>query len=385
MKEGKEKILNWDPFKVKQSSQKLHQMINKIAILGIGLIILALLLWIFLALISDRNAKLRHYKKNMKTWDTKGGYANFSETRFLIKIMPSEQTAKNVAPMDYLHTSSISSSKINKKYNYSQAYHQFNETTNYFTTLRLEEENIPVGTSETFCMHLQWTQAENEYMWDLYESVLGYPVCKNSLNDKFYWHPSDPKTGVDIKLWNQHAEAMECQTKEECKRKCDRKGGMFKKNRKSGPHCYTYDVLNAMCMVVYQDLDGNWAFKEGCYKDGSSVLMKPGKASEVYKFQNLSIQVRSRLDPFTVAAKETDGGLNFGMDLDWIYNTAFFVFFVGLVCVVLSGMGVVFKSYFAERFKDGEALSSQHSGRSDGRFNKFTDESNEQHGDTGQQ
>ena len=88
-----------------------------------------------------------------------------------MKIMPSSNTKKNVIFMDYVNKTGKSK---------DQSYHNFNNTKNYFTTLRFDDNHVPAGDSKTLCVHVLWTTINHEEQIDEYEGVQDFPVCSNS-------------------------------------------------------------------------------------------------------------------------------------------------------------------------------------------------------------
>ena len=81
-------------------------------------------------------------------------------------------------------------------------YFFYQETENYFPVLKFNPDYVPFGDAATFCLHLQWIKKDMRKMYDMYKTVQGFPDCKNALNPKFRWQASDPKTGVDFKVWD---------------------------------------------------------------------------------------------------------------------------------------------------------------------------------------
>ena len=77
----------------------------------------------------------------------------------LMKIMPSSNTKKNVIFMNY--NNYTKKSKDN-------SYHSFNNTRNYFASLRFDEEHVPAGDSKTVCVHALWTTVDHDQQIDTY-------------------------------------------------------------------------------------------------------------------------------------------------------------------------------------------------------------------------
>ena len=100
-------------------------------------------------------------------------------------------------------------------------------------------------------------------MYDMYKTVQGFPDCENALNPKFRWQTSDPAKGVDFKVWTQDVEDVASESA--CK------GGVYrKKTFGDGGKCYTYNILQRIClMVAYtehpESASYTWEYRGGCY------------------------------------------------------------------------------------------------------------------------
>lgn len=88
-----------------------------------------------------------------------------------------------------------------QSYYYNKSLHIYNNTKNFFPTLNINPEFIPVGDSRTFCLNLAWSPLKRWRVFDMYHQITDLPECEGALNEKSSWHPSDPKKGVDINIW----------------------------------------------------------------------------------------------------------------------------------------------------------------------------------------
>ena len=178
MKELKDKIENWDPLNLNQEPQltKYRPKFMLISVVACVAIISSILMFIFLGIVSDRNSKLSHYKSQIKSWNKLDESAKFSNIRFGMKIMPSENTRLNNIDMKWSNdTKLLHNSKIERKYSFNESFHMFEETTQYFPTLHFEEGEVPFGDSDYYCLYISWINKEQEGLNDLYDPVKNLP------------------------------------------------------------------------------------------------------------------------------------------------------------------------------------------------------------------
>lgn len=77
-------------------------------------------------------------------------------------------------------------------------YFAFEDTQDFFPDLVFTENTVPYGNPKPYCIHLEWNARNRRNMIDRYVSVKGQPRCKNSLNSKVRWNPTDPMNGIDF-------------------------------------------------------------------------------------------------------------------------------------------------------------------------------------------
>jgi len=326
-------LKHWDPFKIRDKP-KFKTFIMRLFFLGIICFIISFTLYFAIFLISDRDSKLSQYYYKLKEWNKANASGKMSSISLRLKIMPSENTMNNEVNMEWDKKIMIPESKINKKFKYDQSYFSYKVHPNYFPVFRFNSESIPVHDSETFCIHLLWAGRANESISDLYESVMKFPECINSKNPRFDWHIHDPPFGVDVKAWKENEIALTCNSKESCNSECHSYGGIYKKTV-LGNFCYTYDVLDGVCLIIdFNQYTSKWEYVEGCLDNGEAGLYIPAKPNHVYTFENIIVQARSSKDPFTVATRFSNY-LDFGLDLDFAFNVASACFGVSIICLIL--------------------------------------------------
>eukprot|EP00826_Nyctotherus_ovalis_P004846 TRINITY_DN11076_c0_g1_i5.p1 TRINITY_DN11076_c0_g1~~TRINITY_DN11076_c0_g1_i5.p1 ORF type:complete len:355 (-),score=97.79 TRINITY_DN11076_c0_g1_i5:22-1086(-) len=326
------KVKEWDPFNL-VSEPKYKRVIMILLYVAIGTATLALLLYLFLELFSDRNSKLSKYNKKVKEWKQTTDSQKLSDIGMGIRITPSENTEGNIILMNYHTQGLLKEQKLNKVYNYSQAYYLHTDTRSYFPVFNFVYDEVPVGDSESYCIHLRWTPKETAKMLDLYNDVEEFPQCSKAFNPKVVWREHDSKYGVEINAWTQTETVMTgCDTKKNCQKKCDKYNGIVKKTYTKAYVCYSYKVLTDICLMVSHNSSGVWNYAGGCFEGGSPSRMVDAVPGETYVFNEIRIQVRSVADPYIIATQENanDPDFSFGSDVDFLYTIALVVLIIGL-------------------------------------------------------
>ena len=79
----------------------------------------------------------------------------------------------------------------------------------------------------------------------------------------------------------------------------DCKNGVYRKLSKAeGGRCYTYRILESICLMVAFEIDPktssyHWEYKGGCYGDkGSIAHYIEGEIGQKYNFVHVPIEVR---------------------------------------------------------------------------------------------
>mmetsp|Transcript_5683 Transcript_5683/g.5185 ORF Transcript_5683/g.5185 Transcript_5683/m.5185 type:complete len:167 (+) Transcript_5683:55-555(+) len=98
-----------------------------------------------------------------------------------MKIMPSFNTYRNMADMKFSHDSSITSEvsdELDTERIDSGDWFFYNDTTpNYFPTLYFDEEHVPAGDSQTYCIFLKFIELEHAHKKDHYRNFTGFDYC----------------------------------------------------------------------------------------------------------------------------------------------------------------------------------------------------------------
>jgi hypothetical protein len=362
----RQQLEKWDPFKL-GDKPKYKNFVMLLLYIAICAIALSLFLYLVLAIFSDRNYKLSKYSKQVRKWKKRGENFKMEDIAVALKIMPSENTKGNMIVMNFEDKDLLNERKINRIFNYTQSYFFHTNTAMYFPIFHYIREDVPVGDSELYCIHLFATSRENQMTLELYESLKGFAQCTKAFNPRVIWHNHDPTHGVELYTWKQEMRVLEgCNSREACQSKCDDYGGIAKKTHKKNYICYTYKVLTDICLLLDYNTTDSWTFAGGCFQDGMPYRMGIAKPGETYNFENVKIQVRSVYDPYVVVTSENAEyeELSFGADIDFMYTIAFLILFVAILCGVVVAAAVILKEFilktqiYEKFFKDSPTLTS---------------------------
>ena len=217
-----------------------------------------------------------------------------------------------------------------KKYDVS--FFEFTQDTgSIFPSLVINDEMVPIGTAQPVCVHFQWTRGKSPF-----KPVSNQPDC--SFVSAGTWNDNDPVTGVDVSNWiTSHHEC----TSRSCKDNCNKKEGWWAADR-----CYTYKILNTICVVVKKHKDAfgreSLEFESGCFSGGAGKYSK-GEPGKKYRFENVRIEVRDSMDPFLSAVGATSDDAEFSTSLRSVRLLAILLF-VGFLGSALAFAVVFWKS-----------------------------------------
>jgi hypothetical protein len=185
-----------------------------------------------------------------------------------------------------------------EKFSMNNTFFFINKTEKFFPRLDYHKENIPVGNSITMCIAVSWANKERGKNYDLMKSIKNFPRCKETETGKFIWNSEDPVYGIDVPIWVQHVHDADCYDDAECDRYCDvYYNGEFV-NSVRGKKCYSYDVIDNICIVIdFDPVTNNYIFAGGCFKNGEHYMMTPAEQNKVYNFNDIEIEVRNSKDP----------------------------------------------------------------------------------------
>ena len=163
------------------------------------------------------------------------------------------------------------------------------------------------------------------------KAVQGFSKC-GSVNDKFIWNEDDPIYGIDIPAWKQTVNEADC-SDEDCAEYCKEKYQGAFVNGVNKHVCYSYEVLESICIVIkYDKLRDEYFFYGGCFSGNQTYLMRPAKFGEENDFRDVEIEIRDFSDPLIQAGEWTDYDYNFGQF--WRYIS--FVF--KILCLAALGL-----------------------------------------------
>ena len=221
-----------------------------------------------------------------------------------------------------------------ESYNLNTTYFRLNQTNKVFPKFKFTKDNIPVGDSVTMCINVHWALAERGNNYDIMKSVSGFPNCTQAQTGKFIWNDDDPTTGVDVPVWIQHSFDADC-SDEECDAFCADKYNGFFVNGAKKHICYSYDILDGICVVIgYDKVKDEYSYQGGCFEGGSVYTMKPATMNEIYYFSGIEIEVRDKADPIIVAAELSDHSYSFGNF--WRYIAIFLNIILVLTLIALA-------------------------------------------------
>jgi hypothetical protein len=184
------------------------------------------------------------------------------------------------------------------------------------------------------------------------KAVQGFSKC-GSVNDKFIWNEDDPIYGIDIPAWKQTVNEADC-SDEDCAEYCKEKYQGAFVNGVNKHVCYSYEVLESICIVIrYDKLRDEYIFHGGCYPGNQTYLMRPAKFGEENDFRDVEIEIRDFSDPLVQAGEWTDYEYNFGQF--WRY-ISFVLKILGLASLGLLGF-VAYDIYITrEKYKNAPNL-----------------------------
>lgn len=184
------------------------------------------------------------------------------------------------------------------------------------------------------------------------KAVQGFSKC-GSVNDKFIWNEDDPIYGIDVPAWKQTVNEADC-SDEDCAEYCKEKYQGAFVNGVNKHVCYSYEVLESICIVIrYDKLRDEYIFHGGCYPGNQTYLMRPAKFGEENDFRDVEIEIRDFSDPLVQAGEWTDYEYNFGQF--WRY-ISFVLKILGLASLGLLGF-LAYDIYITrEKYKNAPNL-----------------------------
>ena len=186
-----------------------------------------------------------------------------------------------------------------------------NQTRKIFPKFSFKPENIPLGDSLSLCLGAHWGLIERGKHYEIMKPIQGFPQC-TAANEKIIWNDDDSIYGVDIPAWKQIMHEIDCNY-EDCSDYCKSKyDGVFVKGVNKNV-CYSYEILDGICLVVkYDPLKDEYFYHGGCFPGNNIYKLVPATPGEEVNFYNVEIEIRELNDPIAQAGELTDYGYSFG-------------------------------------------------------------------------
>ena len=193
-----------------------------------------------------------------------------------------------------------------------------NKTEKFFPKLDFNVDHIPVGDSVKMCIAVSFSELEKGKNYDLMKPILNFPRCKETETGKFIWNDDDPLYGIDIPVWTQKINDADCYDQEECEKYCEIYYNGEYVNGKNGKKCYSYDILDNICIIIdYDPVKNTYNYAGGCFNNGEHYMMTSAKPKNIYHFNDIEIEVRNDKDPVIKAGALSKYSYSFGED--WVY------------------------------------------------------------------
>jgi hypothetical protein len=168
-----------------------------------------------------------------------------------------------------------------------------------------------LGDSLSLCLGAHWGLIERGKHYEIMKPIQGFPQC-TAANEKIIWNDDDSIYGVDIPAWKQTMHEIDCNY-EDCSDYCKSKyDGVFVKGVNKNV-CYSYEILDGICLVVkYDPLKDEYFYHGGCFPGNNIYKLVPATPGEEVNFYNIEIEIRELNDPIAQAGELTDYGYSFG-------------------------------------------------------------------------
>ncbi len=162
------------------------------------------------------------------------------------------------------------------------------------------------------CIAVSWAPKERGLNYDIMKPVSGFPQCKEASSGKFIWNSDDPLNGIDVPVWRQKLIDVDCTNEEDCDKLCASYNAVFLQGKNS-KRCYSYEVLENVCIVVeYDELKDDYIYAGGCFKDNMHYLMSRAAKDKEFFFDGIEIEVRNKKDPVIKAGEMSNYSYSFG-------------------------------------------------------------------------
>jgi len=198
-----------------------------------------------------------------------------------------------------------------QSYNISPIYFYTNKTKKTFPKFIFNSQNVPLGNSILMCIGIIWGEKERGNHYQLMRPVLGITKCITA-NDKFIWNEEDSVYGIDIPVWIQKMNEAEC-SDEDCEEYCKNKyKGVFV-NGVNKHVCYSYEILESICIIIkYDSLRNEYYFYGGCFPGNVTYKTIQAEIGSENDFNGVKIEIRDYADPIIQAGDLTEYEYKFG-------------------------------------------------------------------------
>ena len=151
--------------------------------------------------------------------------------------------------------------------------------------------------------------------------VKNFSQCSETLSEKFIWNEDDTKFGLDVPAWRQNVFEAYCDDEKDCEYYCKTNyNGKFL-DGKRGKKCYSYDILENICMVVeHNNITDSFSYAGGCFDNNLHYSMIPASIDGVYRFDSIEMEIRDIDDPIIVASKMSNHKFDFGQSFVKIFD-----------------------------------------------------------------
>lgn len=218
-------------------------------------------------------------------------------------------------------------------YDLGTTFFRTDKTDKVFPVFAFTQENVPLGNSISMCLAFHWNEASKGKHYETMKMVEELPQCGTTLSEKFLWNEDDTIFGIDVPGWVQHVNDAGC-SDEDCPDYCLNKYGGAFIDGVNKHVCYSYDVLDKICVVIkYDEKKDQYVYHGGCFPDGMHYQMRPATFGEIEKFGKVDIEVRDLSDPITQAGEMSN--YKYGFGTFWRYIGCFMnILLIAALCLL---------------------------------------------------
>ncbi len=335
-------FLSTDHFKIGHFGDKHVKGINIALFVSSIIAVLTVIFYLIMFSFTNFNSldDLQDYSTNYAGEDKA-----LSDINMAAKIMPSYNYKKNAIWMnktrDVNDTIIPNAESIMADLELNNTYLTIEKTKHFFPKFKFTEDNIPIGDSITMCISLHWAPEDKGKNFDLTSQVTNFPVCKEAASGKFIWNTDDPTTGIDVPVWTQKEIDIDCTDQEDCVNACSEFNALYLNGRK-GKKCYTYKILESICIAVaWDETQQQFAFKGGCFENGIHYSMTDPVKEKTYHFSHIKFEVRNSKDPVIKAGELSGYTYSYGASMDGV-SIMLNVLFFGALLTIGVCVGLIF-------------------------------------------